>query len=78
MNTILESTQGDLTHSSTVMMWILAASAVLFLFGAGPFSISHIVDGLSQHRLRSGIVPAQSATRVSLPASGHHHQQRQP
>ncbi|KAH9990316.1 hypothetical protein BJV77DRAFT_627813 [Russula vinacea] len=30
MNTIVESTQGDLTHSSTVMMFILAASAVLF------------------------------------------------
>lgn len=27
MNTIVESTQGDLTHSSTVMMFILAASA---------------------------------------------------
>ena len=27
MNTILESRQSDLTHSSSIMMWILAASA---------------------------------------------------
>jgi len=37
MNSTIESTQAIPTHTTSVVMWVLVALAVLFLFGAGTF-----------------------------------------